>query len=286
MAPEPERLLTTAPLRRRGTRRETLAESGRWRYSVGLGILVSLFSACGDTEAAPDAAELIPDPVRDLLASPSSGSKDSNPDGAVLAHGDRQLRRLLADRPAMALFVREGDRIWIWAANRFAGEGTGFLVEWNPAPPPLEMDACHTWPTKTQRARIQISNRVAKTSGDERRIFEEQWQSLAFEFFNLENTKSFKDVWHDALADGMPRHEWIVRNTRLEHAALRRTINFYMTEWYPWAERTGIGASTPSIWRVGTHSSYESWIRRYAKTGYLESWGRIYDERIVPLAGR
>ncbi len=63
----------------------------------------------------------------------------------ALAHGRKQVEKMLKDRPAMAQYGEEIEFLRSWAARKFAGEDMGSLIDWD-STPPLHSDAEHIAP--------------------------------------------------------------------------------------------------------------------------------------------
>jgi hypothetical protein len=50
-----------------------------------------------------------------------------------LNYGEKQLKKVLRDRPAMVSYVSEGDVVWTWTVRQFAGEHYKSRIEWESA---------------------------------------------------------------------------------------------------------------------------------------------------------
>ena len=67
--------------------------------------------------------------------------------------GRQQVEKMLRDRPAMSQYGVDADFLRQWAARRFAGEGVGQPIDWDPTPP-LHSDAEHLAPSDDEPARF------------------------------------------------------------------------------------------------------------------------------------
>ena len=73
----------------------------------------------------------------------------------ALRHGQRQVVRMLHDRPAMAQFGTDSVFLRGWAARKFAGEDFGTPIDWDPSPP-VHSDAEHLAPGGGEHAAILV----------------------------------------------------------------------------------------------------------------------------------
>lgn len=195
-------------------------------------------------------------------------------------HATAQFARMLADRPAMSLCLKQGDELRTWAVSQFGGVALGFPVYWNPEAPPDGFEADHRGPTGMTTAFIRIRPIVGETSEIS---CERYWRSLVYEMNNLKNAPAYLALHDAALRGDIDRHEWIGEVTALEFRAVKELREYYFDSWKPWVTKWGLQA-TPAIWFVGAGETYEEWIAKCSRSGgYPEvPFGRYYDETIVP----
>ncbi len=119
--------------------------------------------------------------------------RENPPAQEMLHHGEGQLLAMLRDRPEMATFVKQGDRLWIWAVRKLAGEDVGEPVYWNPETLKYH-PARHSYPAPQSVGWIQISSDSAVRADGDGTAFEHLWACLAFELHNMTFAKDFADV--------------------------------------------------------------------------------------------
>jgi hypothetical protein len=206
--------------------------------------------------------------------------------GAVAhRHGAAQLVRMMADRPAMSLYVEQGDQLWTWAVRHFDGAELGFPVYWRSAPPADGFDADHLVPTGATVASVRVRPIVGDSPPSS---FERYWRDLAYELNNLRNAADYLALHKAALNGHLDKREWVRQTTMLEFKAVEGLRHFHEEIWRPYAARNGL-LTTPGLWFVGAGETYEAWIASYSRyDGYPDvPFGRYYDETIAPsLAAR
>lgn len=200
-----------------------------------------------------------------------------------LAFGESQVRKLLADRPTMANFVKPSDKLWNLVAEKFAGIDIGHRVRWNceQIDKPTQYIADHKFSSKGDEDCYIRLRKIAPSgrpySG------EELWAALFYEFENLRNRKSFYSLYEKALKGLLSKEQWVTENTMLEYNAQRRTSVFYEKIWVPLMVRKKI-KSNSSLWGIPTKPTYEEWIKQYdtSSTGDYDYWADYYDSKVIP----
>lgn len=162
-------------------------------------------------------------------------------------HGRQQVARMLHDRPAMNRYGADADFLRRWAARRFAGEGIGPPIIWDPTPP-LHSDAEHLAPTNDEPGAILVERFY--TDGPKRgaeRSFEELWAGAIYELHNIGYAKHY--VWlNDQAARGrVSKAAFVAGILRYELQAAQQTRAFYVNLYLPWVEKKKLG-SDPSLW--------------------------------------
>ena len=100
-------------------------------------------------------------------------------------HGEKQVRAMVADRPAMTRIVSPGDTVWTWVARRFDGEGLSYRIYWDPTPPEGGATAQHFYPSQGRRATIRLRR------SDHPSVL---WSSAVFELLNQAGVEQFKHL--------------------------------------------------------------------------------------------
>jgi tetratricopeptide (TPR) repeat protein len=192
-------------------------------------------------------------------------------------HGETQLRKMLADRPAMAEFVKEGDALWTWTVRKFAGEDAGFPVDWN-GEPVKGFEAHHGGPLSAEEHGMIAVNDIPESddqSPGER--FDDLWSSAVFELHDIDGTAGFAALNLAARNGEITKSECCRRLESLEVGAGNRTRQFYVTVYLPWAERAKLPATSPRNWQCdewddpsGDRSPTSHWSRHrcYYAAGY------------------
>ncbi len=130
-----------------------------------------LASACGDPTPAGHYATAAPDD------SPQTAPSNET-------HGEKQVRAMVADRPAMARIVSPGDEVWRWVAQRFDGVGLSYRVFWDSALPADGASASHRYP-HGERPWIRL-----KPSTNA----QELWSAAVFELLNQGGRDRFRPM--------------------------------------------------------------------------------------------
>jgi tetratricopeptide (TPR) repeat protein len=164
----------------------------------------------------------------------------------ALKHGETQLRRMLADRPAMATYIKEGDGLWTWAVRKFAGEDTGFLIDWSPAPVKAFGAHCHVPESPDEHGAIGLND--DPTISDPGARFEKLWSGAVFELHNLIGTPEFVAIAAGATNGTIAKSDFVYRFEGQECSAGERTRDFYASIYLPWAATSKLPATTPGQW--------------------------------------
>ncbi len=199
---------------------------------------------------------------------------DRTPLGAdARRHGERELRRMLKDRPAMGHGIREGDALWEWTVGMFAGRGNDRPVPWSAAPPQPGYDADCRMPLDGSAAVIRV-----RADTDDLEVL---WSRAAYELHNSQTRAASELLVRAAMAGSIDKQAYVEGVTRLEYAALGRTWGFYRAIWRPWAHERGIHTERRK-WPYRLPSSYGAWIGGFDDPdGYpRDSIGAYYD-RVV-----
>jgi tetratricopeptide (TPR) repeat protein len=245
-------------------------------------VLKDYAGAAGDFRRA---IELDGRPMSELAPPPVN----PNLSPEALAHGTKQLKQMLADRPAMAEFIKEGDVLWTWAVRKFAGEDTGFLVDWS-SETVNGFAAHHGRPVSPDDHGMIAINDIPpsdKLQPGER--FDDLWSSAVFELYNASGTPGFAPADAAAAAGTITSAEYSSRMEALEDLAGERTRHFYATIYLPWVESGKLPATFPYQWycndwedHAADRSLDSPWARHrcfYAANYDLQAASRLVDQR-------
>jgi tetratricopeptide (TPR) repeat protein len=166
---------------------------------------------------------------------------------AALTHGREQVRKMLADRPAMAEHADEAKFLRDWAARKFAGEALGSLIDWDPEPP-LDSDAEHTAPDEKEHGSIQVHPRYTHgRRAGQPRSFEELWAGAIYELHNINNAKHFVKLHEEAVDGKLTKEQFVGGIVRHEVIAAQETRAFYLAVYLPFAAKQKL-ATQPALW--------------------------------------
>ena len=217
----------------------------------------------------------------------SSFAQISTEDDAKVDFGEKQLVSMLKDRPTMSKFVEPKDKLWTIVSQKFSGLNSGQRIQWRNSklkePDSYISNSRYSIPSRRE---CFIRLRAKDIKGNELNG-ELLWSGLIFEFFNLENSSDFFDVYKQAIRGELSKAQYIEKSTRLEHKALSKTVRFYNSIWVPEMKKKGI-KTVSSYWIRGFKPKYKEWISQYwDESGYpFDSFGFYYDSKIVPYLKR
>ena len=214
---------------------------------------------------------------------------------ADLAHGKRQVERMLADRPGMAVYrrekddkagyVEEKDSIYQWAVEAYAGKYVGERVFWVQGEPAGGVEACHC------NARLYgIYALTIKSPADDRRDgFEVMWSRCIYEMLNMAQREAWEAVEKGAIDGPLSAREFVEEGARVEWLALRQVARFHEEVWVPWARQVDM-KSARAVWVLEGSEVYEDWRAQYANRAaypwqpFLQIYGvlsQLSEEEIV-----
>jgi hypothetical protein len=134
--------------------------------------------------------------------------------------GECQLRQLLKDRPAMRGIVDADDFVYQWVVRQFDSRRQFGRIHWDPREPKSGRPAEHQIAYLASPAYIRLSS--AKTiSGCD------SWLALVFELHNIQNSKSFEELYKEAIAGRIDRKQYSDECLALEFKALVQTQTFF-----------------------------------------------------------
>lgn len=198
---------------------------------------------------------------------------------ADLKFGEKQLKRMLADRKAMRELVGKGDDVWLWSAQQFAGNGGARRYKWKNKTSKKsgvqQFGAFHNYDLNKNSGWICVQ----KTRSDGLAAAPEQmWSGVIYEFFNSRNDTDFEETWKLAAQGKLTKDEYLSRATKLEYSALKEMNAFYETRWKQHAEKMGY-PSWNAYWYKELPPTYEEWIDQYKKINpaYVSYHEKSYD---------
>lgn len=196
---------------------------------------------------------------------------------------------MTADRPQMLTYrtktgsvrrLDDNDEMVRYAIARFSGTGLLNRVKWSSNKPTLGSGAEHYSPTETTPGVLYLqfpSDFETGTHPTANHIFEEYWDGMVFELFNMENARDFSLPWDDAALRRIDRQTYALRCAALEHLALLKTATFYRQRWKPWADAHDF-PSDDRVWDTDTPASFVDWLAT-RDPGYPEApFGKYYDD--------
>jgi hypothetical protein len=194
--------------------------------------------------------------------------------------GERQVRRMLSDRPFMRGEIDEHDELWNWAISRFAGVDTSRRVLWNPAQPISEAQCIPH--SRFNYGQILVSRcYLAGQKKGKDLTFEDAWSSAAFELQNLKLSENHNRLVKQARVGSITKQAYVRSVMALEFIAMQETRAFYVTVALPWMAKKQ-HVTDPELWY--THSacwgSFDDFLAEFsdALQFHFDSYGEFYDE--------
>jgi len=205
-------------------------------------------------------------------------------DDSALKHGEQQLLSMLADRPSMKAFVKngvvkKGGPIWTKVIRLFAGELLHDRVYWcNKDCDNYEhYFAGHTWINKN--CKIKLRSTINGREVDA----EQLWSGLFYEFYNSAFRVERRAIHQSVLANQLTRKQYISACTNLEYKAATSTALFYRQVWFPTTQKLKV-PSYPPFWHAPLRMttplySYNKWLSQVSmNSGYPDDvFGKRWD---------
>lgn len=191
-----------------------------------------------------------------------------------LDHGQRQVRQMLHDRPAMASLGEKASPLYQWAARKFAGEDLHENILWNPAEPEMT-SADHKSPEPGRPGSIRLARTYSEgpQKGDER-TFDESWRDAVFELYNITGVDEFNRLCRDADEGKLSKQEYVTGVIACESRAAEKTRAFYLRVFLPWAKQWQV-PTHPTHWFVANSDRSETLILSSADK--TDSYWRHYE---------
>ena len=131
------------------------------------------------------------------------------------AFGEKQLDRMLADRPSMRDVLSSDDPIHQLVVKRFTIGDRGQPVYWDPDNPFSGRPAEHNSTSFLGKASLRITNAEEIQGRD-------KWCMLVFELANLENAAQFESLDRSAFLGNISEKDYSVQCVQLELDAVER----------------------------------------------------------------
>jgi len=196
----------------------------------------------------------------------------------ALAHGRKQVERMLKDRPAMAQYSEDTAMFRDWAARKFAGEDLGSLIDWE-STPPLHSDAEHIAPDDKHHGAILIEPRYNDGPRQgQGRSFEELWAGAVFELYNINNAKEFVRLRKEAEEGRISKDDYVASILKPEMRAAQQTRAFYADVFLPFAAKKKL-PTEPGLWFTLWWVRADDALKQFTdKTAYpWHPYARDYD---------
>lgn len=190
-----------------------------------------------------------------------------------LEFGRRQLLAMLEDRPEMKAYVREGDWLWNWALEKFAGKGLRTQVLWFPSDPDLHTDAMSgdmaDW---DGRMLLQIRKNPLQYGANGNNY----WSSFVFEMLNNDWRERNTWIWMRARGLNATADQYGLALRVLEAGTAGEVHEFYFSRWIPHCKKYGLPHEA-GPWSINESSSpfLEDWV-----FNYLGGKDRVYDKAL------
>lgn len=171
-----------------------------------------------------------------------------------LIHGENQVAAMIADRPEMAKFVKNGDAIWKWTARQFAGERTRTRVFWggNVISEPYKPYVCETIFDTTEKIphiRLASFNKHGVAIDGEM-----LWCAAVYELINAGKVDMVA-IERQAESLKVSRYELIPDIRQTEYDSWIATGEFYQKVWRPHAKKNNLTA-TDAYWRTSLPKAF------------------------------
>jgi hypothetical protein len=163
--------------------------------------------------------------------------------------GEKQLKQMLKDRPAMAGYVTQGDDLWDWTAAQFAGQTSGIEGKWDNGNPEPLWDAATSFLPKDPRFNIFVTNKFTgpwtlahhcpQLNGTPK-PGDMLWYQAIFELFNSQKLSRFLKVVQRGMLGEINREEFILEIDTVEEDTRTQATNFYFNSFIPHCQKKSL----------------------------------------------
>lgn len=182
-----------------------------------------------------------------------------------IKEAEKQIKQMFTDRRSMTALLSQNDTIVRWLTRKFAGEDTGFPIQWDPTPPYSGKVAEHQLVNGKGVLRISPVHTSGMKKG--RPLgFEDLWVAAVFELYNLTNSHGFYRLHNEALSGEISKQDYVHEHFVLEHRAMQLTRAFYAHVFLSWARDNHI-VSNPILWYTSIWGGPDKWLQTYHDNG-------------------
>jgi len=197
--------------------------------------------------------------------------------------GEKQVKQMVRDRPAMANGVDRKSALWTWCVRHFAGSSLGQRIYWHDEDVTSTVgDAEHEPPYAGENGYIRIRKTHTNDDGSAGvASTAELWSDAVFELNNMDNDAEFVRLFEEARANKLTKQAYMEQTTRLEYRAARKTGLAYRHLW----KRTKTSpANEGDDWFADVPATYEAWIAEYTdhKKYPWNPYEKDYDDITAP----
>ena len=197
----------------------------------------------------------------------------------ALQHGERQLRQMLHDRPAMRTYGEKAGVLYEWAGRKFAGEDFGRKIFWDVSEPPPHTTGANYASWTEGPGFIQVGEKyINGPDKGKERSFEKLWRDAVFELYNITNSEDFRRITMEVFRGRLSKEEFVAKIIECESRAAEKTRAFYIHVFMPWAKQHGV-STHPQLWYLAQRSDPSENLFRLVteKTPYWRACERRYD---------
>ena len=165
----------------------------------------------------------------------------------ALEHGERQLRRAMKDRPAMAEHIDESSPVWKWAARAFAGEGLPDTVDWS-GESASSGTAEHRPMSRKYRGIVRVGTADNQNPDGVPFTGDQLWAMLIFELHNLrQSVVGSQYLAIQAMREDISEEDFVRLHCEFEGRASQQQRAFFLHVYLPYAAEKKLEVD-PEYW--------------------------------------
>lgn len=223
-----------------------------------------------------------------------------------LKWGEKQLRKMLKDRPVMAPYINVGDDLWNWTVRQFAGEISRVEVQWDPSPSnpqDADLDGGVTFGPPDSKIHIYISKDYGGVGSlkDQAELKGKSkdgpmlWYQTIFELFNARKSAAYIKVCQRALHGKIGRDTFILEQDLVEQETRKDAWNFYENVWINHCQKLSLPYQDDVLneqLKIDVLNSNKNFMPEERVNELMTSkdaderyrvWSQAYDSLIVPF---
>jgi hypothetical protein len=199
-----------------------------------------------------------------------------------LAHGEKEVRAVLEDRPQLNLVLRPGDAVWQRLVSGFAVSTQGTVVAWDShstsAINLYGAESLYPEDSHTIIIRVDGVEKAGPLLG-QLRPPEEVLAGLVFELNNVPNRDATVQINYLAEIGHITRQNFVMSLAHLEYNTSRQVERFFRETWQPYCQARHI-AYRPELWSYGSDATFDDWLASIPpQSGYpWLAYGAAYDQ--------